>query len=249
MKPSTKFLALLLVFPSLLTHGQSQLVIDTDEFVYTAAFDQSRISKNDLRALLAFSPYDMDPSVEIKGQRVSIGFSQSPQKLQKGLIADSLEVCIDGDPAYLICGTRDISDPNFFANAEINVGRNDRVLAALDTLDVPAELGIVLRQFRDSMNFSSTLEHRRLEYLRSEDWKVLAQPVAGLDPLTLCGKEIEALKAAATVEKRYEVSRLGWHKCVNSEWNRLEPAYPMEAWKSFVRAYGIVEQYTPKSID
>jgi hypothetical protein len=169
--------------------------------------------------------------------------------LEKGPLAHSLEVCVDADPRYRPCGTRNISDANFFAIAQINVNRNEQILAALNRLDVPVELTGILQQFRDSMTFYSTIERRRLEYLQTGDLRVLSQTVASLDPLKTCSKEIEELKNAATLQRRYELSKYKWHNCMNSEWNRVSPAYPREPWASFLRVYGISEQYTYKPVD
>ena len=249
MSSQIKFIFMLCACASALARGQSQLHIDEDEFTYTATFYETRLSEHDLRALLPFSPYDMYPSLEINSQRVTIGYSRSRQKLQKGLIGDALEVCIDGAPVYLPCGTRDISDPNFFANAEVNVRRNEHILAALDRFNVPAELEVVLRQFRDSMEFTSTIERRRLEYLQTGDSTILSQPIRGLEPLSVCAKEVEALEAATTPEQKYHLSRIEWSNCLSSAWDKAEPPYPVRAWENFLRAYGIVERYTPKAVD
>jgi hypothetical protein len=245
-----KLMSALCVFASILTHGQSQLVIDTDQFRYTATFHPSRISEGRLRELLLFSPYDFDVSgTQIDHQQVIIGSKETPDKLEKGPLAYSLEECVGADPRYRPCGTRHISDANFFANAQINVNRNEQILAALNRLNVPVELRGILQQFRDSMTFYSTIEHRRLEYLQTGDLRVLSNTVVSLDPLKTCSKEIEELKKAVTLQRRYELSRKKWHNCMNSEWNRVSPAYPREAWASFLRAYGISEQYTYKPVD
>ena len=250
MRSVFKLMSALCVFASILTHGQSQLVIDTDEFRYTATFHPSRISERRLRELLLFSPYDFLVSeTQIDHQQVIIASQETPDKLEKGLLAYPLEVCADAHPRYHPCGYRHISDANFFANAQLNVNRNEQILAALNRLNVPVELRGILHQFRDSMTFYSTIERRRLEYLQTGDLRVLSHTVATLDPLETCSKEIEELKEAVTVQRRYELSRKEWHNCMNSEWNRVSPAYPREAWASFLRAYGISEQYTHKPVD
>jgi hypothetical protein len=250
MRSPLKVISFLCLFASTLTHSQSQLVIDTDEFHYTAAFDPSQISERSLRELLVFSPYALDDSIaQVDNQQIIVGFQETPEKLEKGPIAYSLENCIDSDPRYRPCGTRDILAPNFFVNAQVNVEKNEQVLAALNRLKVPMELSIVLQQFRDSMVFYSAVERLRLEYLQTGDLRILSRPVANLHPLEICHKEIGDLKQAATLQRRYELSKQGWHNCLNSEWMKVSPPYPREAWTSFLRAYGIVERYTPKAID
>jgi hypothetical protein len=160
-----------------------------------------------------------------------------------------LEECVDADPRYRPCGTRNISDANFFANARINVNRNEQILVALNRLNVPAELRGILQQFRDSMTFYSTIERQRLEYLQTGGLRVLSHPVGSLDPLKTCSKEIEELKETVTLQGRYELSQKKWYNCMNHEWNRVSPAYPREAWANFLSAYGISEQYKYKPVD
>jgi hypothetical protein len=238
------------LFATASMHGQSRLVIDTDQFQYAATFDPSRISEPRLRELLLFSPYDFDVSgTQIDHLTVIIGSEETPKKLEKAPIAYQLELCVGDDPRYRPCGARDITDASFFANAQINVDRNEQILAALNRLDVPVELRSILQQFRDSMTFYSTIEHRRLEYLRNGDLRILSRSIGVLDPSRICRKEIGELKKAATLHRRYELSGKEWHNCLNSEWNRISPAYPREAWASFLHAYGISEQYTYKPVD
>jgi len=250
LRSAFKLMSALCVFGSILTQGQSQLVIDTDEFSYTATFDPSRISESRFRELLIFSPYDFDVAgSQIDHQQVIIGYEETTDKLKKGPLAYSLESCVDADPRYPPCGTRDISDANFLANAQVNVDRNEQILAALNRLNVPVELRGILQQFRDSMTFYNTIERRRLEYLQTGDLQVLSHTVVTLDPLRICSKEIEELKEAVTLQRRYELSTKEWPNCLNTEWSRVSPAYRRKAWASFLRAYGISEQYTYKPVD
>jgi hypothetical protein len=238
------------LFASVPFQGQSPLVIDTDEFRYTATYDPSRISKSRLRELLLLSPYDFSASgAEVDHETILMGFEEIADKLRKGPLASPLEQCVDTDPHYSRCGRRDISDPNFLRNAQINVDRNEQVLAALSRLNVPAELSSILQQFRDSMTFYSTIERRRLEYLQTGDLQILSQPVVKLDPLKTCKKEIEELRKAPTSQRRYELSHNNWPNCLNLEWDPLSPAYARQAWSSFLRAYGVSEKYTLKDID
>lgn len=238
------------MFAAVLVHGQARLVIDNDDFRYTATFHSSRISEGHLRELLLFSPYDFSASsIQIDHQEMTVGFEETGRKLRKGPIAYSLEFCVDVDPRYRPCGARDISDANFLANAQINVERNEQIQAGLDRLGAPAELGSIAQQFRDSMIFFSTIERRRLEYLQTGDLRVLSQTVVALDPQKTCRKQIEELKEATTPQRRYELSRIEWTNCLVLEWDRLSPAYPREAWMRFLHAYGISEKYTSKPVD
>jgi hypothetical protein len=199
------------VFTSGLALGQSKLVIDSGEYHYVATFDPGRISAARLRELLLFSPYDFGLygwKVDHQEVTVGVGHNETAGRLEKSAIAYPLELCIDTDPRYCPCGKRDISDPNFFANAEVNVGRNEQALAALNRLNVPTDLGSIVQQFRDSLSFYSTIEHRRLEYLRTGDLRLLSTRIGAMDPSTQCTKEIRELNGATTLRRRYEVLAL-----------------------------------------
>ena len=244
------------IFPVLLVLSQSfafcqavQLVLDSDEYHYTATFDPKLISKERLRELLIFSPYDLFTTWKLRGAELDVSFDQTPSQLKKGLLPFTLEVCIEGNPIYSICGSRDLADPNFFHNAEINLRRNGQSLTALNELDVPPELSRVAQQFRDSLDFFSTVEQRRMEYLRTGNVDVLAMPIGDIDPSIRCEKELSSLRAANTPQSRHHVSMHDWYNCVNSAWQQSSPVYPDDAWRSFVKNFGIREEFKPKAID
>jgi len=73
------------IFPVLLVLGQTfafcqadQLVLDSDEYHYTATFDPKLISKERLRELLIFSPYDLYTNWKIHGAERDVSSEQSP---------------------------------------------------------------------------------------------------------------------------------------------------------------------------
>jgi len=249
MRWAFKLIVPLWVFTCFVAFGQSHFAIDTDEYHYSATFDPARISKEKLRELLVFSPYDFGERWKIGQQQINTSMSATPQKLQKGVIPNSLELCVDADPRYLPCGKRDISDENFFANAQINLRINDEALAALNRVNVPDELQSILQQFQSSLSFYTTVERRRLEYLRTGDVAVLTQPIGNIDPSKECGAELRELKLATNLQRRYELSRYSWSNCLASVWNRTSRAYPNADWQSFLANYRITEKFSYKSVD
>lgn len=250
MKSAFHLIAGFCIVASSLAFGQSRLVIETDEYQYSANFDPSRITEERLRELLIFSPYDFGTYPwKIDGQGITTSRSETPTRLEKGLIPNSLELCVDNDPRYRPCGKRDITDTNFFINAEINLRWNDAVLSALDKMNVPRELQGILRQFRTSLAFLSTAERRRLEYLRSGDLWLLSKPIGHIDPTAECKSQIRDLSLSNTAGRRFELSLYEWQNCVNSAWNRVSPGYLEQDWQNFLRAYGIKEQFKEKAVD
>src|SRR6476660_1273553 len=94
----------------------NKLVIGTDEYHYDAIFDSKRISAGRLRELLLFSPYEFGTEGWlVADHKIMAMWDERPGRIEKGAIADPLELCIDNDSHYRTCGSRDILDPNFFA--------------------------------------------------------------------------------------------------------------------------------------
>lgn len=229
MRSVLRLIAPLLLLASTFGFGQSHVVIDTDEYHYSASFDPSRISEEHLRGLLVFSPYDFGVyGWKIGQEQVSTSWSKTPGRLQKTALANRLELCVERDPRYLPCGKRDISEVNFFANADINMRINEASLAALNAINVPDELRSIWQEFRNSLSFYSTIERRRLEYLRTDDVGVLSAPLGNIDPSAECKEEIRKLNLATTLQQRYTLSLYGWSNCLNSVWDRISPAYPQQ---------------------
>jgi len=245
-----KIVPVVLVLGEIFAFGQAdQLVLDSDEYHYTATFDPKLISKERLRELLIFGPYDLYTNWKIHGAERDVSSEQSPNQLKKSLTPFTLEVCIDGNPIYDICGSRDLSDPNFFHNAEVNLRRNAESLAALDELNVPPELNSIARQFRDSLDFFNAVEQRRLEYLRTGDVGVLSMPIGSINPSTQCEEGLNNLRAAKTPQQRHHLSIFGWYNCVNDAWQQSSPVYPEDAWQLFLKDFGIREEFKPEAVD
>lgn len=239
-----------LSIPSVAYQAATKLVLDTDDYHYEATFDPNRISEARLRELLPFSPYvNLGDGWKVEGIPLLIVFEDSPDLRDKSLSATGLEICITGDPRYSPCGRRTVSDPNFFKNAQINVAGNFRALEAVDRLQVPSELLPILKHYRDSLAFHGILEQRRLAYLRTADMRELSSPIGAIDPTQLCGQELRELQEATTIQQRYKLSLYRWYNCANREWLQRSSGYPIQAWRSFLGAYGITERYEEKAVD
>jgi hypothetical protein len=244
-----KLTAALLVFTASFCFGQAKLVIDKDDYRYSATFDPNRITEQRLRELLLFSPYDMGEVSMLDHHQLTVLLSQTPTVLKKGIAPNSLELCTEGQSRFLPCGTRDITDANFFANAEVNLTINEEAWNAFNRITVPNELQRILKQFRESFWFYKTVESRRLEYLKSGDTRALSEPIGEIAPSKECSETINRIKLATTLQQRYNLSLHSWRNCLNSAWNRTSPAYPNSDWQSFLRDYGITEEFTPKAVD
>jgi len=75
--------------------------IPTADGVDKVSYDSSRLKREDVTRWMQLSPHVIDSNYY--------------------LVPETLELCLDGSSDYLPCGSRDIQDPNFFKNADVNL--------------------------------------------------------------------------------------------------------------------------------
>ena len=186
----------------------------------TFSFDTDRISESDLLRLAALHP-------EAVGDE-----------------AVFLELCVEGDPAYLPCGSRGLDAPNFLANARTNVIRLEEQLSRLEALakSVPKELKPLAEHRLRGKRASAALEKTRLEYLRSWDAALLRRPVLGVDPKTAAAAALKAVDAAAGPAERYKLVQHVWHNAMTEALAKTQGEPPKGAWAEFARLHGIEER-------
>jgi len=198
-----------LVFPTLL--GE-----------YHLAFDNTRTSEAEVRALVVLSPH-------------LAGWNSLA-------VAPRLERCVVGDPAYHDCRTRSPQSPSFLWNARVNLGRGHAALTQLRGLRTPAELEPVVTWLQRSLTFSLWLEETKLDFVRTGDVAVLRRHYEDVDPTRDCGPIVDDIARAASLDAQFDLVVLRWHNCVNDQYRSRLGDYPMPAWKRFLTAWRINER-------
>ena len=222
MRRALLVLLALLALPAAAGATQQRLVFPTLLGEYHLAFDDTRTSEADVRALVVLSPH-------------LAGWNSLA-------VAPRLERCVVGDPAYLDCRNRSPQSANFLWNARVNLERGGAALTQLRGLRPPAELEPVVSWLQRSLTFSLWLEETKLEFFRTGDVAVLRQRYEDVDPARDCGAVITDVARAGSPDAQFDLVVLRWHNCVNNQFRRKLGEYPIHAWKKFLAAWRINER-------
>lgn len=217
---------------------------------YSVSFDSSRISEDDVRKLLIFSPFvDDDTDIPNPHGLMLIG-SWVGKTLDKGLLAPALERCLKSDLKYVNCNSNDFPSPNFFRNAEANLQKGRSGLTWLDHLVYPAQLKPVVKYLRDRLAVSLWIQETRLSYYKSWNESILRKNYDGLHPAQFCQGALKKLEGAGSNDERYHTARYDWANCMNGAADeRYGHRYPIDSWNAFLQALGIKERYKDESPD
>ncbi|MFQ5656095.1 MAG: hypothetical protein ACE5G5_00970 [Candidatus Methylomirabilales bacterium] len=191
---------------------------------YAVTFESSRISEDQMKKLVLISPY---LSSYYKGKTL--------------VFSPSLELCVDDDPAYLDCGTRNIRAPNFYKNAQVNLKAGRQALQFLEGLEYPEELELVVSYLRRSLSFSLWLEETRYEFYESSNADILKRKWGDIDPLMVCTATLKEIENATSQLQKYNLAKYKWHSCLNNVFRERLGQYPLESWNQFITTYGIEE--------
>lgn len=156
------------------------------------------------------------------------------------IVPPALELCIDGDADYRVCGTRALGAQNFFANAEINLRKGRELLSGLDGLNTPASLRPALQYHRRGVAFWSCLERARLAYYRGDN-NALRARCDSVEASVSCPDWLKKASAARGDAERDELAKSGWHNCMNSAFHDRYGKYPLAAWRAFLKEFRIQE--------
>jgi hypothetical protein len=121
------------------------------------------------------------------------------------------------------------------------VPRMEAVLARFDAemraLHPPPELAPVVAWTRADLEFQLWLTRTELDFCRSGDASMLAQPLGELETPARCAEEIWLVDQSLLGRCR-EACR-SWGSCVTSVFHARHGAFPDAAWQEFLRAEGI----------
>lgn len=187
--------------------------IGADEIRYT--YDAAKLKPYIFRDLLQVSPFS----------------SHMPP---------SLELCVEGDTQYRPCGNRALGADNFLVNADVNIRKGQEVLSALDRLNLPASLLPPQRYYRRGVGFWLCLERARLAYYRG-DPNALRATCDGVDASAKCPDWIKQAAVAQSNADRDRLAKSEWHNCMNDAFHESYSEYPIEAWRAFLKEFGIQE--------
>jgi hypothetical protein len=227
--------------------GQERtLVFGDNELKYQVTFDPLKISESEVRKLVPLSPYSDDSDAKPFSSGISAQRNIKGEEIRdKTFAAPELELCIDDDPLYLPCSTRDLRDPNFFANAETNILEGERELSLLDNMSYPEQLRPVVKYLRQSLSFSLSMQRARLEYFKTWNIEALKQNYGTFDPVSDCGQVLRQIDSSSSKDDKYSLVSFQWRNCVGGGLHHLYfGRYPMQSWVRFLKDYGMSDKYT-----
>jgi len=152
-----------------------------------------------------------------------------------------LPLCVEHDPMYKPCGTRDIHAKYFLENAAYNLQMAEQRLAYLNGLHEFRELQPLVDYFRSSLEFSIWIGKRLFEYFKTWNPAALEQDFKGLPVSTKAKAVLDRLKNASDIESRWDLSYYEWHRIANSLYRDAEGPVPSDVWEKFIRERRIVE--------
>ena len=195
------------------------LVIPTAVGEVRLHFDPLEISEERLRELTVLGPYQPWP-----------------------FLPPALNQCISTDPEYRECGSREIDAPNFLYDAEVNLRRGRQTLADIARLEPPSELAPVLAYFQHVIAVFICLHEAELAYYRGDD-HALEVACDEIDATAVCSDLLLEAPLTGMLEARRRLAGFTtWITCMAPELVRQLGVYPLEAWRDFLRAAGIVEE-------
>lgn len=164
--------------------------------------------------------------------------------IDKTLIALSVELCLEHDPAYIDCANNSVTSPNFSLNAAVNLEKSRKGLEWLRDLPHPKELRPVIDYLVKQLSLSVWMEDAKFRYYSTSDAAVLKQKPAGLYAPPSCPDVFKKLDEAKTKEEKFQVVWHDWHNCVLDATRDKMGTYPLNSWQSFLQDFGIEEKYT-----
>jgi hypothetical protein len=219
------FLCLILLSPSLT--DAATMSIRAFEGKYILTFDPSRISRAQLKKL----------------------YELSPQLYWRLALPPDLHLCVKGDREYLPCGTRNLADPNFLANAEVNLRKGHRILQSLENLPFPPELAPVVEYVKRSAAFVVCLQKSQLAFYTTWDPTALLAVCNGINPAAECPSILDRMNSLDSKWDKYNQAGYALHNCINGAFRKRLGEYPIDAWQRFLAAYGIKETFLDDEIN
>lgn len=156
-------------------------------------------------------------------------------------VIPGISLCIEGQPGYKPCGTRDIYAEHYVDNAAYNLDLAKERLVYLDGLKEFPELQPLVDYFRSSLRFELWRYQRLVAYYRSWNPFQLEHDYATLPVVNETKDILNALKKTKDTESRWRLSSHEWANAVNRLYRNQEGPVPKDVWMRFIGEQQIVE--------
>jgi hypothetical protein len=212
---------------------------------YELTFDDSRISSDEMRQIACLSPY-----IDVYCAPFYIGSGSERRAgkvvVDKVFFAPPLDLCIEQPCTH----DPEVADDAFLKDAAVHLGEGSQQVELLRKRRVPAVLEPVKRYLLDSLIRSVEGDRARYVYFKSGELGPMRQILCSECD---CGSSEEALfEQLRTTQDPRAKTRLSWqwhNKVLRCGRERRPQRYPMDAWKRFIKEYGITERLRVELID
>jgi hypothetical protein len=158
------------------------------------------------------------------------------------LVGEPLNVCNNERPEYFPCGSRDIDDPNFIKNAEINLRISKESLGKLQEYTEIAILKPFIDYYKQLLTLSIWLNETELEFYKTWDIDVLKRKYSTYDPTKIVPDVISKIEKSKSKHEKYNLVRIEWHIGINHAVQDDFPEDPRDKrWDAFLKEYNIKE--------
>jgi len=219
--------ALILLSGSL--SAEDQLAVRTTDGIDYLSYDPVQIQRADLVRWIQLSPHVVD--------------------VNDYLVPESLELCVDKAPEYFACGSRNLHDPNFFRNAEVNLDKIRRRISSLQDGAYPTELQPVVTYVESIQETFLQAEEQRLAFLKTWNVGELSGAAGTTDINRACPSIIEKLKKTQNQETLYQLVSYDLQNCLNNAFRNSLGEYPETAWQGFLEKYSLHERFVDDGPD
>jgi hypothetical protein len=196
-------------------------------------FDPSRVRMEDLNRWIELSP--------ILG---NYNFMIVPEEIDL--------LCKPDDPRYQCPEKFDALSEEWNPNlkyAQLNLGAIADRIKRLSPEKYPPELAGVVAYLRKLQSMYLWMHQQELTFLQTNDIAVLERRYGEVDPKKSCDSVIQRIRGTNDLTLRSHIARSDWYNCVLAPAQKELGPYPLDQWKSFLRAYGIQEQRVDEEID
>jgi hypothetical protein len=193
---------------------------------YTLRFDTDRIPKQEMEKLAWLSPYFPSgypgPFENSKSNDAGV--------IDKVFLAPGIGFRVDGDA-------------EFFSGARAILERGQRELSLLNGMRHPEELNPVIRYLSGYLSFSLWLQRTLFRFYATRRVAVLGQKYGRFDPAVMCSDALAEIRSAGSSDEAYKLAWHDWYNCLLGCVSSSLGRYPMQAWRQFLKDYGIKETH------
>jgi len=226
---------------------EQQLTCDGGDYSYELMFDDGRISVAAIRRIWRLSPWAcLSITRPFINGSASWKSSSGETLINKIFMAPSLELCITGSIVDCYDRNPEVPDEAFLKNAARNLETGEEQIEMLREEKLPSVLEPVRAYLLLHLKLDLEREKARYDYLESGDLGPMKRILCSE---CSCGRSeemlLEQLKSASDGKRKLELTKI-WHnqalECIRKV---HPPSYPIDAWNSFLRDFGIKEQRKP----